>query len=120
MYITRVADMQPYEFFDFKSEEILEFPGQQYLYNSIFPECGGFNHIKNYFNCKKLTKVRECDFTLNDDLYGKSINIVESFLILESNNNKLKAPRFDTVDEMMETLYGIKPSELKTLKSLSW
>lgn len=50
---------------------------------------GGFNHIKNY------TKLK------------KEYNIVDSFLVLESNDGELQYPMFDTVQEMMKEFYNI-------------
>lgn len=52
----------------------------------------GFNHYRNYTN-----------FLQNPT---HKYNIVESFLVVESNNGKPEKPQFDTVEEMNKTLYG--------------
>ena len=40
--------------------------------------CKGFNHLKNYANCKDITHIQ-----------GKEIKIVDSFLCLTMDDNKL-------------------------------
>lgn len=55
---------------------------------------GGFNHIKNYDKFKTATKIKDHD-----------INIIDSFLVLETHDKQIELPPFDTVDEMMKTLY---------------
>lgn len=55
----------------------------------------GFNHVTNY-----------CDFRNKTEHEGKPIDIVEGFLVLQSNNGKLKMPPVDTVAEMYQTYYS--------------
>lgn len=62
--------------------------------DSIGGFCNGFNHIKNYNKFKKATKVK-----------GKDVNIIDSFLVLETREGKFEISLFDTVDEMMKALY---------------
>lgn len=57
--------------------------------------CGGFNHIKNYAKYKNKTIIKD-----------KNVNIIDSFLVLEAENNKIQLPLHDTVDEMMKYYYG--------------
>jgi hypothetical protein len=57
--------------------------------------CGGFNHIKNYIKCKNFKEIN-----------NKQITIVDSFLVLESEQEKINAPLFDTVEEMLLSMYG--------------
>ena len=64
---------------------------------AIINFCEGFNHIKNYCQAKTFKTID-----------NKPINIVESFLLLESENGKIKQPMFDTVKEMMLGLYSKK------------
>ena len=54
----------------------------------------GFNHIDCF---DKLMNMKELD--------GIPINVVDGFLVLESNNGKLSMPVFDTVDEMLYEHY---------------
>lgn len=60
--------------------------------------CGGFNHILNFETCKNMTFID-----------NKPINIVASFLFLESNDGIYTPPVFDTVNEMMRVCYGFSP-----------
>ncbi|CAH6419887.1 Hypothetical protein HVR_LOCUS963 [uncultured virus] len=55
----------------------------------------GFNHFRNYCNFRNRTEYK-----------GKSIEIVEGFLVLESNDGKMKMPSVDTVAEMHEKYYN--------------
>lgn len=64
--------------------------------------CGGFNHILNYLTCKEMKLIGETP-----------INIVDSFLVLETYEGKFKFPQYDTVDEMFENCYGYKLSDVK-------
>jgi hypothetical protein len=66
-----------------------------WLHGAIFNFCGGFNPIKNYTSCLQRTRFRGCD-----------VNIVDSFLVLESTGGRVPRPPFDTVKEMKWTLYG--------------
>jgi hypothetical protein len=67
--------------------------------------CGGFNHIKNYCKYKNETVIKD-----------KNINIIDSFLVLEAENNKIRLPMFDEVDEMFLATYHQKLSEAKSTK----
>lgn len=51
--------------------------------------CEGFNHIKNYLNLKKRTTFRRL----------KNVNIIDSFLVLELKNNRLKIPEHETNED---------------------
>ena len=64
---------------------------ETYSYRNL---CRGFNHIKNYQN---LLKLKNYD--------NRDIEIIDSILLLESTNNIVDAPPFDTVSEMMYELY---------------
>lgn len=65
--------------------------------------CTGFNNILNYQTCKEMKFLNETP-----------INIVDSFLVLETQEGKFRFPQYDTVDEMFEDCYGYKLSDLKT------
>lgn len=54
----------------------------------------GFNHVVNYCNFRNKTEYK-----------GTPIEIVEGFLVLEKNNNKLRMPSVDTVEEMFDKYY---------------
>jgi hypothetical protein len=54
----------------------------------------GFNHTNNY-----------CNFRHRKVYKRKKINIVDGFLVLETSNGKFEDIPFDTVEEMMESLY---------------
>lgn len=62
--------------------------------DTIINLCSGFNHIKNYCKLRNMT-------TFDD----KPIKIVEGFLILQTNNGKLRLPSVDTVKEMYQKYY---------------
>lgn len=64
--------------------------------DSITNICEGFNHIENYLCCLNMTSV-----------HGLQIDIIDSFLMLETRDGKLQLSNFDTVNEMMAKLYGI-------------
>lgn len=55
----------------------------------------GFDHFKNYNKLKNLTEYNKIP-----------INIIEGFLVIESNHNQINMPQFDTVEEMLRTCYG--------------
>ncbi len=55
----------------------------------------GFNHVVNYCDFKKRMKAEKY-----------STEIVEGFLVLESNNGKLSMPPVDTVEEMFSKYYS--------------
>jgi len=54
----------------------------------------GFNHLRNYCNFRNKTQYN-----------GQSIEIVEGFLVLESENEKLNMPDIDTVGELMRKYF---------------
>ena len=58
--------------------------------------CQGFNHILNFETCKQMKSIE-----------GRPINIVESFLFLETQDGVYTSPRFDTVKQMMKACYGM-------------
>jgi hypothetical protein len=64
-----------------------------YIYKDF---CQGFNHILNFETCKQMTSIK-----------GRPINIVDSYLFLETQDGFYTPPRFDTVDEMMRACYGV-------------
>lgn len=53
-----------------------------------------FNHLKTYQNNVKLRKYKK-----------KEIDIVDSFLVLESKDGKIFKPKYDTNEEMLSSLY---------------
>ena len=55
----------------------------------------GFNNVINYCNFRNKTVYE-----------NKPIEIVEGFLVLESNNGKVRMPSVDTVDEMLRKYYS--------------
>ncbi len=55
---------------------------------------GGFNHLKNYLTCLKMTRYK-----------NNPINIVDSLLMLTSCDGKLNKSKWDTTSEMMRDLY---------------
>ena len=61
---------------------------------SIGGFCSGFNHIKNYNQFKNATNIK-----------GKDVNIIDSFLVLETEDGKFNPSQFDTVNEMMLYYY---------------
>jgi len=64
--------------------------------------CSGFNHIETYLTCQAMTEIE-----------NKQIDIVDSFLILQTYGNVYKFPLYDTVDEMLQDMYGFKLSNIK-------
>jgi hypothetical protein len=56
----------------------------------------GFNHIKN-----------SCDFRNKKMYKGQSIEIVEGFLVLATNNGQFNLSTSDTVEEMYEQFYSV-------------
>lgn len=61
---------------------------------TIHPKSGGFNNVKNYCRLAQMT-----------DHNGVSIEIIESFLILETRNGKYTHSQVDTVEEMFLKYY---------------
>lgn len=61
---------------------------------SFFDFCDGFNDLQNYLRAKKITELRD-----------KQINVTDSFLILESDNGQMEHKPYDTVEEMLTSLY---------------
>jgi len=57
--------------------------------------CGGFNHVKNYQQLLTMTSWED-----------KPVTIVDSFLILNSDDGVLNTSPWDTPDEMMLDVYG--------------
>ena len=76
-------------------EGLLQLYDKQWIGEII---CGvasdGFNNVMNY-----------CNFRNKSSYHGRPINIVEGFLVLESNNGKISMPPVDTVREMYEKYY---------------
>jgi hypothetical protein len=56
--------------------------------------CNGFNHIKNYTECCKINTVN-----------NKNINIVDSFLCLSLENGRYQHCCYNTVEDMLKSLY---------------
>lgn len=54
----------------------------------------GFNHLNNYCNFRNKTQYK-----------NKNIDIVEGFLVLETNNGKLEYLEIDTIEELYEQYY---------------
>lgn len=54
----------------------------------------GFNHLNNYCNFRNKTQYK-----------NKNIDIVEGFLVLETNNGKLEYSEIDTIEELYEQYY---------------
>lgn len=54
----------------------------------------GFNHIKNYAKYKNITKLKK-----------KSVNIVDSFLVLDAINGVFELAPYDTYEEMLDDDY---------------
>lgn len=54
--------------------------------------CGGFNHSKNYQ-------------TIKDKCHQNNIVLLDSFLVLESDDHKLNISPVETVNELFETYY---------------
>lgn len=77
-----------------ESDGLWDLKDYQWLNDSIFNVCGGFNHITNYLNLLKTCK-------------DKGVELFDSFLVLESRENKLQTePRYDTVNEMLLDMYS--------------
>ena len=55
--------------------------------------CKGFNHVKNFVFCKKKME-------------NKGFNIINAFLVLQTDDGKLYMPEVDTVEEMYEKYYS--------------
>ena len=70
--------------------------------NIIGNLCGGFNHIKNYITLKNLNEYQ-------DD----KIEIVEGFLVLETEDNKFRISDIEDVQEMFQKYYGIDYNKFK-------
>ena len=68
---------------------------QKFSYNSL---CTGFNHVKNYLQLLQLKSWDQHD-----------INIVDSLLVLSSDDGRIRRPTYETSDAMMYDLY-IKPA----------
>ncbi len=54
----------------------------------------GFNHIKNYAKYKNITKLKK-----------KSVNIIDSFLVLEATDGIIACSPYDTYEEMLDDYY---------------
>lgn len=61
--------------------------------NSIGNLCGGFHHIKNYTKCKSIKSCK-----------GKNINIINSFLVLELDDGKLRISKIETVEQLLTNM----------------
>lgn len=70
---------------------------EEWFDDSICGFIGGFNHIRNYIKCMKIT-----------ELGGKKINIVDSLLVLETKGGDFEMPQFESVNDMLNVLYSIK------------
>lgn len=67
---------------------------QEWANNIICNVVTGFNHVLNY-----------CNFRNKTEYQGKPIEIVEGFLVLESDDGKLRMPPVDTVKELFAVYY---------------
>jgi hypothetical protein len=83
------ADRQSYHDGYLESEDLEWLP---FSFNQV---CGGFNHVKNYQQLLTMTEWK-----------GKPVNIVDSYLVLESENGVLNVSPWDTADAMMLDIYG--------------
>jgi hypothetical protein len=85
--LTQYADGLDYDCYsDIKDKEWYD--------HSITNLCNGFNHIKNYIELQKITTYKKLP-----------INIVDSFLCLSLEDGRYRHCKYDTVDEMMKSLY---------------
>lgn len=75
---------------------ILDEQDEDWSNASFIDLCGGFNHVENF---KQLCQMKEWE--------GKPVEIVDSILVLETENGKYKQAPWDTVEQMMRDLYGI-------------
>lgn len=62
--------------------------------SAILNLCGGFNNIKNYCQLRSMTSYED-----------KPIEIIDGFLVLETDDGKLNLPSVDTVEEMFQKYY---------------
>jgi hypothetical protein len=83
------ADRQSYDDGYLRKEDLEWLP---FSFNQL---CGGFNHVKNY---QQLLTLKEWE--------GKPVNIVDSYLILGSDDGVLSVSPWDTPDAMMLDIYG--------------
>ena len=58
--------------------------------NSMDNLCSGFHHIKNYNTCKMITSYN-----------GKTVNIIDSFLVLNLDDGKLRISKFEPVEQLL-------------------
>lgn len=84
---------------DWSHQYCLDKEDEVWAFQSFDTLCRGFNHIKNF---KELLTLKEWK--------GVPIEIVDSFLILESKNGVQNQSPWDTSEEMMLDLYGIQPN----------
>lgn len=89
--------------YDFKTETEMQgyadMKDEEWFTKTIRSEYGipfgrGFNHFACFLKLMNM-KVHE----------GTPINVIDGFLVLESNNGKLNISEFDTVTEMMHECY---------------
>jgi hypothetical protein len=70
---------------------------KSWLQRSVMGICSqGFNHVKNYITCQK--KLKE----------DPMIVLYDSFLILETENGKIRFSPYDTVEELQQFFYQRK------------
>jgi hypothetical protein len=75
--------------------EFCSLKDENWVKDSLTNLKSGFNHVKTYQNNVNLKKYKK-----------KPINIVDSFLVLESANGEIFKPAFDTNEEMVLSLYS--------------
>jgi hypothetical protein len=101
-YTKSVNHLKFYSDWGRDEDALLDINDKEWEKDSYCDFVGGFHHLKNYKEWQKMTSIHD-----------KPINIVESFLILESKNGKINCSIYGTVDEMFEGLYGVKLSTIK-------
>jgi hypothetical protein len=94
-YTKIVNDLTRYA--DGLEEECLREQDIKWYDSSITNLTGGFNNVKNYCRLRQLNSYKD-----------KQIEIVEGFLVLETDNGKLKFSSVDTVEEMYMKYYSSK------------
>jgi len=89
--LTSYADGRSYHDKETNEEEKCYFDlnDKEWYDKAITNLTSGFNHFKNYHKLRQLNSYN-----------GKSIKITNSFLVIESTNDKIDEPFFETVDEL--------------------
>lgn len=68
-------------------DHYLDLADKVWFDNSIIDLCSGFNHIENYIQCKQLLE--------------NNIKILDSFLVLESNNDIIEISGIKTARQLL-------------------